>query len=52
VVGQAHLELVDPDDPGSKLFGRLHQLLVEPLDDRRHGNHRGGADEHAQHGEK
>ena len=49
---RTHLQLVDPDDSRAKLLSRLHQLCIETGNDGSYGNHRGGANEHAQHRKK
>ena len=50
--GVAHLQLVNPQRAGAELLGHVHQLLVQAGDDGSDGDHRGGADQHAQDGEE
>ena len=52
LVRRAHLQLVNPQRARAELFRHIDELIVETGDDGGHGDHGGGADQHAEDGEE
>jgi len=51
-VRRPHLQFIEPQRIGAELLHCLYQLPVESGDDGGHRDHRGGADQHPEDGEK